>query len=64
MKVLVGEFTFLEELRDGIDQAIIHKADEIDVPDNYDLDLLLEKYEGYLIPSLYHYHIIDERIVK
>lgn len=62
MKVLVGEFTFLEELRDGIDQVVIHKADEIDVSDDYDLELLLENYEGYLLPSLYKYHIIDERI--
>jgi|TARA_R110000822_G_scaffold9487_3_gene36690 hypothetical protein len=62
MKVLVGEFTFLEAVRDGIEQAITHNAFEIEVAEDYDIDLLLNKYEGYLVPSVYTYPIIDSQI--
>ena len=58
MKVLVGNFTFLEDLRDGVDEVLVHEGTKvIDVPDDYDLELLLEEYEGYLVPSLYRYVI-------
>ena len=62
MKVLIGSFTFLDEKLDGAHRAIIHEAKEIELTDDFDLELLLIENDGYLIPSMYTGQIVDERV--
>lgn len=63
MKILVGSFTFFDEQIDGYNRAIIHNAVEIEGDENDDdfLESLIVGNQGYLIPELYQFEIIDER---
>lgn len=58
MKVLVGNMTFFDLNIDGKLEAHIHSATEINLSDDYDVELLLNEYECYLIPELYNGKII------
>lgn len=58
MKVLAGNITFFDLNIDGKLEAHIHSVAELNLSDDYEVDLLLNEYECYLIPELYKGKII------
>jgi len=59
VRLLLGEFTFLDEQNDGEYKAIIHRIDKVINCENEDKaselgDEMLDEFESYLVPTSYN----------
>jgi hypothetical protein len=59
VRLLLGEFSFLDEQNDGEYKAIIHRIDKVINCENEDKaselgDEMLDEFESYLVPTSYN----------